>query len=255
MPMFDHYIGIDYSGAQTATSGMRALQVYAADRKHPPRKVTAPPPARNWSRATVAAYCLQRLRDDARVIIGIDHGFSFSIDYMQRYAISQWDEFLTDFRHHWPTDAPDMRVESLRAQNPRTGSASELRLCEKWTATAKSVFLFDVQGSVAKSTHAGLPWLLRLRQSPALQGRLHCWPFDGFAVAEGKSVLAEAYPSLYRRRFDRQQRSSDEHDAWSIAAWMRESDRRDLLPGYFQPPLGSEEKQQALLEGWILGVC
>jgi hypothetical protein len=28
------------------------------------------------------------------------------------------------------------------------------------SATAESVFLFDVQGSVAKSTFAGLPWLL-----------------------------------------------------------------------------------------------
>jgi hypothetical protein len=29
---------------------------------------------------------------------------------------------------------------------------------------AKSVFHFDVPGSVAKSTHAGLPWLKYLRQ-------------------------------------------------------------------------------------------
>ena len=28
---------------------------------------------------------------------------------------------------------------------------------------AKSVFHFDVQGSVAKSTHAGLPWIKALR--------------------------------------------------------------------------------------------
>ena len=36
---------------------------------------------------------------------------------------------------------------------------------------AKSVFHFDVQVSVAKSTHAGLPWLRYLRQQ--LGGRVH----------------------------------------------------------------------------------
>ena len=28
----------------------------------------------------------------------------------------------------------------------RVGEASELRLCERWTSTAKSVFHFDVRG-------------------------------------------------------------------------------------------------------------
>ena len=40
----------------------------------------------------------------------------------------------------------------------RVGDASWFRLTERWTAGAKSVFRFDVQGAVAKSTHAGLPW-------------------------------------------------------------------------------------------------
>jgi hypothetical protein len=33
---------------------------------------------------------------------------------------------------------------------------------------AKRVFLFDVQGAVAKSTHAGLPWLHELWEHPAV---------------------------------------------------------------------------------------
>ena len=35
-----------------------------------------------------------------------------------------------------------------------------LRLTEERAGSTKSVFQFDVQGSVAKSTHAGIPWLL-----------------------------------------------------------------------------------------------
>jgi hypothetical protein len=33
------------------------------------------------------------------------------------------------------------------------------------------------QGSVAKATHAGLPWLRYLRRQAA--GRVHFWPLDG----------------------------------------------------------------------------
>jgi hypothetical protein len=46
----------------------------------------------------------------------------------------------------------------------RTGNARWRRLTEERAGGAKSVFHFDVQGSVAKSTHAGIPWLRFIRQ-------------------------------------------------------------------------------------------
>jgi len=251
---FHRYIGIDYSGAQTPESRLRTLQVYAADRQGEPWKVAAPATGKHWSRREVAAYCLEALSSGQAVIIGIDHGFSFPLSYMRRFGLVDWDGFLRDFADHWPTADPQTTVESLRADNPRGGSASELRLCEQWTATAKSVFLFDVQGAVAKSTHAGLPWLYRLRSSAALRSRVHFWPFDGFEVPAGKSVVAEAYPALYKRRYPKAERTADEQDAWSVAAWLREADRRGSLERYFVPPLSAAERESCELEGWILGV-
>jgi hypothetical protein len=62
-------------------------------------------------------------------------------------------------------------------------------------AGAKSVFHFDVPGSVAKSTHAGLSWLLYLRSNT--DGKAHFWPFDGWDLSVGGSVVAEVYPSLW----------------------------------------------------------
>jgi len=41
------------------------------------------------------------------------------------------------------------------------GENTWLPLTERWMAAAKSIFLFDVQGSVAKSTFAGLLSLCR----------------------------------------------------------------------------------------------
>jgi len=252
---FQQYIGIDYSGAQTPESRLKALQVYAAGRDTEPVKVsTRTEGAKNWSRLEVAQYCYKALEAPGSVIIGIDHGFSFPLSYMQRYGITSWDQFLDDFMRHWPTADPHTYVEFLRDGNRRTGDPTELRLCEQWTATAKSVFLFDVQGSVAKSTHSGLPWLLWLREMLRSGSPAHFWPFDGFEVPEGKSVIAEVYPVLYKRRFPKVTRSPDEHDAWSVAAWMRDADRRGTLEQYLKPPLTLPEQTQALLEGWILGV-
>lgn len=252
---FARYIGIDYSGAETPESRLKTLQVYEASAEAGPIKVDTPEPkAKHWSRRAIAEYCRQVLSGGEPVIIGIDHGFSFPQSYMRRYGITTWDQFLHDFTRHWPTADPGITVESLREDNPRTGDNKALRLCEQWTATAKSVFLFDVQGSVAKSTHSGLPWLLWLRRLETCSPPLHFWPFDGFELPEGRSVIAEAYPALYKRRYPREGRVSDEHDAWSIAAWLQEMDRRDALGRYFTPPLTPPEKQQAELEGWILGV-
>lgn len=132
------------------------------------------------------------------------------------------------------------------------GEPDELRLTEKWTSSAKSVFLFDVQGSVAKSTHAGLPWLKHIRD--AAGEILHFWPFDGWCVPPGKSVVAEVYPSIVRRRYPSAERTPDQHDAYSVARWLAEACRSRTLSRYFDPPLSESERAMANLEGWILGV-
>ncbi|MCP3870694.1 MAG: hypothetical protein GY703_21900 [Gammaproteobacteria bacterium] len=89
------------------------------------------------------------LETEDSVIIGIDHGFSFPVSYMARYGLSNWEEFLDEFLEHWPTGGPSTYVDQVRSGNQRIGDASELRFCEQWTATARSVFQFDVRGSVA----------------------------------------------------------------------------------------------------------
>ena len=152
-----------------------------------------------------------------------------------------------------PTHEPHLYVDFIRDRRPpRTGESNELRLCEQWTSSAKSVFKFDVQGQVAKSTHAGIPWLWRIRKE--VGDRVHFWPFDGWEIREGKSVIAEVYPSIFRNRYDREGRTPDEHDAYSVARWLKETCERGFLGRYLAPPLTEEERQAACLEGWILGI-
>jgi hypothetical protein len=252
---FARYVGIDYSGAEAPVSRLRALQVYAHDGGG---EALAVPPydrgARNWCRKEVARYIRECLLGDAPCIIGIDHGFSFPVAYFERHALAGWDAFLDHFSHQWRTDYDHMHVDFARKDNLPGGMATEFRLCERWTAGAKSVFQFDMQGSVAKSTHAGLPWLRQLRIDRRVRARTHFWPFDGFTVEPGRSVVAEIFPSLFRRRYRRELRSADEHDAYVVARWLHEMDARGALRDYFNPPLTLPERRQVQFEGWILGV-
>ncbi len=255
--IFDLYIGIDYSGAKTAESRLKGLQVYAASDGQPERVIAEPEEAKahwNWSRKAVAEYLIGLARAGTIFIAGIDHGFGFPKTYFQQYALGSWAEFLEDFVQHWPTHEPYTYVDFVREKRPaRTGRSDELRLCEKWTSSARSVFKFDVQGQVAKSTHAGIPWLKTIRD--AVGDRVHFWPFDGWDVMEGKSVIAESYPSIFRHRYPKQDRSPDEQDAYSVARWLRETCERGFLGRYFVPPLTDSEREIAMLEGWILGIA
>lgn len=118
-------------------------------------------------------------------------------------------------------------------------------------AGGSKVRVSDVQGSVAKSTHAGIPWLRHIRlQAPSVR----FWPFDGWDIPAGRSVVAEVYPSLWSRGFEKEGRNSDQHDAFSVAAWMRLTDLDGTLPGFLDPSLVPEEQTTAQIEGWILGI-
>lgn len=265
---FDLFIGIDYSGARTPTCRLKELQVYAAKPGRPPEKECSPVPSNNkmlwnWTRAEIAAHLIDLARQGVRYVAGIDHGFSFPVGYYERYRLKSWPEFLDDFVRYWPTDSDHVYAEFVRDGNlarkgrlppgERTGKATEFRLCERWTSSAKSVFQFDVQGSVAKSTHCGIPWLKRIRE--AVGDRVHIWPFDGWTPAEGKAVIAEVYPSVFRNRYPREKRSADEHDAYVVARWLTESAARGVLGRYFDPPLTVHERALAAREGWILGIA
>lgn len=257
-PAFDRYIGVDYSGAQTAISSLKGLRIYLADRASPPVEMPPPlSPRKYWTRRGIAEWLVERLAEDRPTLVGIDHGFSFPLRYFETHLLPpDWPTFLNDFQHHWPTDEEYLYVDFVRdgfsgQGAARSGNPRWRRLTEE-RAGAKSVFHFDVPGSVAKSTHAGLPWLRYLRQQ--LGDRVHFWPFDGWEISSGRSVMTEVYPSLWSKSFEREGRNADQHDAYSVAAWMRNADLAGSLAGFFKPSLTPEQRMVAQIEGWILGI-
>jgi hypothetical protein len=258
-PAFERYIGIDYSGAQTPTSSLKGLRVYMADRVSPPVEVLPPlSPRKYWTRRGIAKWLAERLSEDRPTLVGIDHGFSFTLRYFEEHHLPHdWAAFLDDFQRHWPTDEENTYVDFVRDGSvgkgvARTGNSRWRRLTEERAGGAKSVFQFDVQGAVAKSTHAGLPWLRYLRQQ--LGGCVLFWPFDGWEIPSSRSVVAEVYPRLWSASFEREDRNPHQQDAYSVAAWMRAADLDGNLAEFFKPRLTPVELKVARIEGWILGL-
>ena len=257
-PAFHRYIGIDYSGAQTPSSSLKGLRVYAADHTGTPEEVLPPPsPRKYWTRRGIAEWLVESLSEELPTLVGIDHGFSFPLAYFEKHGLPlDWPSFLDDFQKHWPTDE-DIYVDfvrdgssgngAARSGNPRWRRVSELR-----ARTAKSVFHFDVQGSVAKSTHAGIPWLRYIRQHT--KDRVHFWPFDGWSVPPNRSAVAEVYPALWSRTFKIEGRTPDQQDAFAIAKWFQRADSEGSLEKSFRPELEPHDRETAVVEGWILGV-
>jgi len=259
-PAFKRYVGIDYSGAETPTTSLKGLRVYEADLLTPSREVGPPPsPRKYWTRRGIAEWLVARLSGGPPTLVGIDHGFSFPLQYFEQYGLPlDWHRFLDDFQSHWPTDEDHTYVDFVREGScgnaaARSGNPRWRRITEVRARAAKSVFHFDVQGSVAKSTHAGLPWLRYLQRH--LGNGVYFWPFDGWGVPPNRSVVVEVYPSLWNRTFPRAERTPDQHDAFATAEWLRRADANSTLTRFFCPELEPHEHKAAEIEGWILGVA
>jgi hypothetical protein len=195
------YCGIDYSGAATADARLPGLRVWCADAGGDREVRPESDPRVHWTRRSLYEWLDRALRDSVPMIVGIDHGLSFPEAWFSHFGVAaRWDAFLDRFCDAWPTDAADVRVDHVREGSVGTGASLVgetrwRRRCETACPGTKSVFHFDVQGSVAKSTHAGLPWIRRLRRA---HPELHFWPFDGFEPRRGASVIGEAFPTLFR---------------------------------------------------------
>lgn len=254
---FARCIGIDYSGASTPEIGLSGLCVAVATPGGEPRDIAAGT-GRYWSRRGVAEWLDEQFSAAEPVLVGIDHGLGFPEAWRLHHGLPErWDLVLDLFCREWPAHTPGVRVRDLRQHHSDAGGSGFpgdprwRRLAEK-RAGAKSVFHFDVPGSVATSTHAGLPWIRWLRHRHA--GRLHVWPFDGWVPEPGTSVLAEAWPARWKTRDVGDAVSGDARDARLVAAALASATADGTLGTWWEPALDALEREIAGREGWILGV-
>ena len=264
--LFQEYIGIDYSGAGAPSKATDAIQVFCAGRTGLPQQVT-PADSVRWSRKTLAEWLAVRLRGPQRVLVGLDHAFSFPAPCLDELGTASWPAFLARFSDDWKTDTRAVKTarESLKdwaqLEKKLLHGLDRYRLTERWTASPKSVFHYGVSGSTYHSSHAGIPWLRYLRGQ--VGPRLHVWPFEGFSFEADQSVVAEIEPVIFKNRYTDE--LPDEHqgganagdvlDAFSSCRWLQQTDLDEALPRYFDPPLNREQRERVKLEGWILGIA
>lgn len=87
VPHFTRYIGIDYSGAETAESSCKGIRVFMAEGSGEPTQIQPPPsPRRYWTRRGLAEWLREELDRDILSIVGIDHAFSFPLAYFENTA-------------------------------------------------------------------------------------------------------------------------------------------------------------------------
>ena len=261
MCQFERYIGIDYSGAKNPDSSLPGLRVFMAEGNGKAREVPPPPSARKyWTRRGIAQWLEKELKKSIPTIVGIDHAFSFPKSYFVAHNLPFcWRNFLDDFYDHWPTDKEGVRVRDLWEKEDSTAQArrgkNSWRRLTELDNPAKPVFQFGVQGEVASSTHAGLPFLMALKSALT---NVHFWPFDGWEVKCGKSCIVEAYPRLYledyRSDYDvKNTFTLDQRDAYVTSMWMQNADQKGHLRKELNPNLSDEARKTATYEGWILG--
>ncbi|MCQ8180525.1 hypothetical protein NP603_05365 [Methylomonas sp. SURF-1] len=125
-PAFQRYMGIDYSGAETADSSLKGLRVYLAGTDGDAEEMQpSPGPKKYWTRRGIAEWLLEQLRQDTPSLVGIDHGFSFPLRYFEAHHLPpDWPNFLDDFQRHWPTDAPHTYVDCVRHGSVGDGAAA-----------------------------------------------------------------------------------------------------------------------------------
>ncbi len=257
--LFDRFIGVDYSGADRADKRLNGLSLFTSLAKSnlPAQEVHPVGSSNKWSRALLAEHLIEICRSDSeRCLIGLDHGLGFPSIYYENHNISSWSHFLSHLTHRWP-QLREGKVEEALTESPVTEPNSGLksfRLCETWTTGPSSVFRFHHNGAVGKSTFAGLAQIQQILT--AAGESIHVWPFDGWIPDPSKHVICEIYPSLYKKRYPVSDTSWSPHqwDAYAATSWMQDMQSRRVLNEYFQPPLTTTEKDQAQMEGWILGV-
>lgn len=261
MPLFERYIGIDYSGAKSPGNPLKGIRAFNATRYAAPLESKTPISRHKyWTRRGLAEWLVTELRQGPPTLVGMDHAFSFPVAYFEKYGLPRdWRKFLADFCDSWRTGEPNVRPGAMfdefrqGKRELRCGDSGWLRLTEQLSrGTPKSVFRWHVNGTVAHSTHAGLPWLKYLDEE--LGGRVHFWPFDGWSFEPGKSVVAEVYPAIWKHLTAPPGWDEHQRDAWRVAEMLRHLDASGGLATHLESAGAAGVKERAAVEGWILGV-
>ena len=155
--------------------------------------------------------------EDPPTLVGIDHGFSFPLRYFEVHGSRPTGPFLDDFQRHWPTDDDNTYVDFVRdgvdGQWRSARWRCPLAAADRGARGRREVRVSFRRAGIGGEIHPCRDSLAALHPA-ALGARVHFWPFDGWEIPAGRSVIAEVYPALWSRSFASEGRTADQHDAY-----------------------------------------
>jgi hypothetical protein len=263
--IFQRFVGIDWSGAGTASSNTPGLAVAeysvegtAAIKWHTKRR----------SREELITWLQDALHPDLPpTIVGMDFSFGFPVGTMQRiFRASSWVEMtrvLSDLNVSHGTaravaEAINARPEffghgPFRTNETRNAFRFNLdsgipyyRTVENYVPQAISGWYLGSGATVGYSMITGIAALGQLID--ARKSRLcdfAVWPFE--ELVPGKHLLAEVYPAIWAKPVPNIE-NEHERDAIRIANGLAEMEIRALKLPRFASDVATRE------EGWILGI-
>lgn len=285
MPLFDRYIAVDWSAANSPRRGKDSIWIGELGPEG--RMPSSNPSTRHEAMELVADRLLAARRNGERIMLGFD--FVFGYPRGAASAIAEGPDWQTLWRYLAANivDAPDnqsnrfslaetinLRLEDgphfwghphqhsfagLEPTRPTTAYANipERRTAERHVRSAQPVWKLTGIGSVGSQAMLGIARLEALRTDPRFAADIAVWPFEtGFVDDLTRPItLVEIYPSLFPVS-DADGLPRDRAQVEVTTSRFAELDHCGLLGRFLSPPstLGADERAVLLTEeGWIAG--
>ncbi len=213
MPIFDSYIVVDWSAAQSPCSGPDSVWIYALDRDE---RGVAPFCVANPSTRLQALGILIDVLSDfvARgrmTLVGFDFAFGYPSGFAGRLRPAEptwlgvWKQLAARIHDHddnannrfqvaaalnaelsgadypfWGCPAPKagLHLSARKPTPPAAPALDEFRLAERAAHPAQSVWKLYYPGCVGGQTLLGIPYVHRLRHHPLFAETSRVWPFE-----------------------------------------------------------------------------
>lgn len=289
-PLFDAYVIVDWSAANTRKTGADSIWIAVLDRgaavaleNHATRALAV---------GALKTWLADLLARGRRVLAGFDFAFGYPAGTAARLGLAgqpwraTWDFLVAGLIDHesnrsnrfavaaemnrrlsgrafpfWgcPAAAEGPLLSARKSPDPAPDHV-ERRLCERRVGGAQPVWKLAGIGSVGSQALTGIPRVAALRDDPDLAPVTRVWPFEtGLAAppAEARLVLAEVYPSLVEPATDLDPAlPKDARQVTALARWFSKLDEQGALGAEFTAASGRAPGARAAIEreeGWILG--
>ncbi len=288
MRLFDRYIAVDWSAANSPTTGPNSIWIAEA---HADRRRVEPvnPATRAKAATDLRDRFLEALAAGDRILAGFDFPFGYPAGAANALAGDGDWRALWSWLFEVVDDADDNRSNRFAVANeanaefdggvgPFWGNGTkteysnltrkktryryhpiaERRRAEAIARSAQPVWKLAGAGCVGSQAMLGIARLEAMRRDPELGPKLAVWPFetDFDRDLSAPIVLAEIYPSL----FDLSPFPDDVKDRAQVRAVVnafRTADARGALRAMLTRPEGLRPVEEAAIlneEGWIVGV-